>query len=39
MIESLLIMLVLSLVLWRKWDWFTEEFSDRKIEKFFDDNT
>jgi hypothetical protein len=24
--------------LWWKWDWFTAEFTDREIQKFFDDH-
>lgn len=35
---SLALIIALSALLWWKWDWFTAEFSDREIQKFFDDH-
>jgi hypothetical protein len=35
---SLILIAALSTLLWWQWDWFTREFTDREIQKFFDDN-
>jgi hypothetical protein len=37
MTTSIIIMIALSAILYFNWDKLTEEFSDRKIEKFFED--
>lgn len=37
LITSIILMIALSAILYFNWDKLTEEFSDRKIEKFFED--
>ena len=36
-ITSIILMIAIIGILYVKWDVLTEEFSDRKIEKFFED--
>lgn len=38
MTASLALIAALTGLLWWRWDWFTREFTDREIQKFFDDH-